>query len=170
MVEGVFNCKFGFLGWLEMPLFNSLFFTILKYSVVYFNTPSSTEVHTSNILSLSSPKTSDLVWSVKHRSSSTARSRDISGKLQRLASVPDPTVDEVTSSEQEPCYGFYRERFGFRVSQTLTVFFKREWNRCWTFLVGFRVTATIVIKMSPSLTEEEAMKSPFVHRHSKNIH
>ncbi|KAG6436774.1 hypothetical protein SASPL_101676 [Salvia splendens] len=49
------------------------------------------------------------------------------------------------------------------------VFFKREWNRCWPFLVGFGVTATIVTKMSLSLTEEEAAKSPFVQRHRKSL-
>ncbi|KAL1545043.1 ATP synthase subunit H protein (Va0H) (atp6H) (Atp6v0e) [Salvia divinorum] len=49
------------------------------------------------------------------------------------------------------------------------VFFKREWNRCWPFLVGFGVTATIVTKMSLSLTEEEAAKSPFVQRHRKTL-
>jgi len=32
------------------------------------------------------------------------------------------------------------------------VFFKREWNRNWPFLVGFAVTGTIITKMSLGLT------------------
>lgn len=77
------------------------------------------------------------------------------------------------------------------------VFFKREWKRCWPFLVGFAVTGTIVTKMSLGLTgitlihhphfspifldrlicfignfvrlfsEEDAAKSPFAQRHKK---
>ncbi|CAN1167195.1 ATP synthase small subunit 6, mitochondrial, partial [Linum perenne] len=45
------------------------------------------------------------------------------------------------------------------------VFFKREWNRNWPFLVGFAVTGTIITKMSLGLTEEEAKNSKFVQRH-----
>ncbi|XP_057796494.1 ATP synthase small subunit 6-A, mitochondrial-like isoform X1 [Salvia miltiorrhiza] len=47
------------------------------------------------------------------------------------------------------------------------VFFKREWNRCWPFLVGFAVTGTIVTKFSLSLTEEDAKNSPFAQAHKK---
>ncbi|CAN0854040.1 ATP synthase small subunit 6, mitochondrial [Linum perenne] len=47
------------------------------------------------------------------------------------------------------------------------VFFKREWNRNWPFLVGFAVTGTIITKMSLGLTEEEAKNSKFVQRHKK---
>uniref|UniRef100_A0A7N0V474 Mitochondrial ATP synthase 6 kDa subunit n=1 Tax=Kalanchoe fedtschenkoi TaxID=63787 RepID=A0A7N0V474_KALFE len=47
------------------------------------------------------------------------------------------------------------------------IFFKREWNRNWPFLVGFAVTGTIVTKMSLSLTEEDAKNSPFAQRHKK---
>jgi hypothetical protein len=32
------------------------------------------------------------------------------------------------------------------------VFFKREWNRNWPFLVGFAVTGTIITKLSLGLT------------------
>ncbi|KAL8152566.1 hypothetical protein V2J09_010326 [Rumex salicifolius] len=32
------------------------------------------------------------------------------------------------------------------------VFFKREWNRNWPFLVGFAVTGTLITKFSLSLT------------------
>lgn len=47
------------------------------------------------------------------------------------------------------------------------VFFKREWNRNWPFLVGFAITGTIITKMSLGLTEEDAKNSPFVQRHKK---
>ncbi|KAL9660464.1 hypothetical protein QQ045_025279 [Rhodiola kirilowii] len=47
------------------------------------------------------------------------------------------------------------------------IFFKREWNRNWPFLVGFAITGTIVTKMSLNLTEEDAKNSPFVQRHKK---
>uniref|UniRef100_A0A7N0TQG7 Uncharacterized protein n=2 Tax=Kalanchoe fedtschenkoi TaxID=63787 RepID=A0A7N0TQG7_KALFE len=49
------------------------------------------------------------------------------------------------------------------------VFFKREWNRNWPFLVGFAITGTIVTKMSLSLTEEDAKNSPFAQRHKKGF-
>ncbi|KAK1311585.1 hypothetical protein QJS10_CPA07g00234 [Acorus calamus] len=45
------------------------------------------------------------------------------------------------------------------------VFFRREFTRCWPFLVGFAVTGAIVTKLSVSLTEEDAKNSPFVQRH-----
>ncbi|GER25680.1 mitochondrial ATP synthase subunit [Striga asiatica] len=45
------------------------------------------------------------------------------------------------------------------------VFFKREWNRNWPFLVGFAVTGAIITKFSLGLTEEDAKNSPFVQRH-----
>ncbi|XP_023884194.1 ATP synthase small subunit 6, mitochondrial isoform X1 [Quercus suber] len=47
------------------------------------------------------------------------------------------------------------------------VFFKREWNRNWPFIVGFATTGAIITKYSLSLTEEDAKKSPFVQRHKK---
>ncbi|KAG6392392.1 hypothetical protein SASPL_146609 [Salvia splendens] len=53
----------------------------------------------------------------------SACSSDISGELQRLASVPDPAVDEVTSSEheQEPCYGFLqRETFSTEIIESIS--------------------------------------------------
>ncbi|KAJ6902091.1 hypothetical protein NC651_019763 [Populus alba x Populus x berolinensis] len=48
------------------------------------------------------------------------------------------------------------------------VFFKREWNRNWPFLVGFAITGALITKFSLSLTEEDAKNSPFVQRH-KNL-
>ncbi|KAJ6900417.1 hypothetical protein NC652_026512 [Populus alba x Populus x berolinensis] len=45
------------------------------------------------------------------------------------------------------------------------VFFRREWNRNWPFLVGFSITGTLITKFSLSLTEEDAKNSPFVQRH-----
>lgn len=33
-----------------------------------------------------------------------------------------------------------------------SVFFKREWNRNWPFLVGFAVTGTVITKLSLGLT------------------
>lgn len=48
------------------------------------------------------------------------------------------------------------------------VFFKREWNRNWPFLVGFAITGIIVTKFSLSLSEEDAKNSPFVQRHKKH--
>ncbi|KAL9402521.1 hypothetical protein Peur_006370 [Populus x canadensis] len=50
------------------------------------------------------------------------------------------------------------------------VFFKREWNRNWPFLVGFAITGALITKFSLSLTEEDAKNSPFVQRHKKLIH
>ncbi|XP_057869026.1 ATP synthase small subunit 6, mitochondrial [Cryptomeria japonica] len=47
------------------------------------------------------------------------------------------------------------------------VFLKREFNRNWPFLVGFGITFGLVTKLSLSLTEEDAKKSPFVQRHGK---
>ncbi|KAJ4830402.1 hypothetical protein Tsubulata_018076 [Turnera subulata] len=49
------------------------------------------------------------------------------------------------------------------------VFFRREWNRNWPFLVGFAITGTIITKFSLGLTEEDAKKSPFAQRHQKSI-
>ncbi|KAF1886384.1 hypothetical protein Lal_00045616 [Lupinus albus] len=49
------------------------------------------------------------------------------------------------------------------------VFFKREWNRTWPFLVGFAVTGTIITKLSLGLTEEDAKNSKFVQEH-KSYH
>ncbi|KAJ7980883.1 Mitochondrial ATP synthase 6 kDa subunit [Quillaja saponaria] len=49
------------------------------------------------------------------------------------------------------------------------VFFKREWNRNWPFLVGFAITGTIITKLSLGLTEEDAKNSPFVQRHKGEI-
>ncbi|KAF2300398.1 hypothetical protein GH714_013102 [Hevea brasiliensis] len=48
------------------------------------------------------------------------------------------------------------------------VFFKREFNRNWPFLVGFAVTGTLITKFSLGLTEEDAKKSPFVQRHKRH--
>ncbi|KAK3037800.1 hypothetical protein RJ639_031841 [Escallonia herrerae] len=76
------------------------------------------------------------------------------------------------------------------------VFFRREWNRNWPFLVGFAVTGAIITKFSLGLSgtlkpppvqirttfddsllighcnelfcaEEDAKNSPFVQRHKK---
>ncbi|XWS53153.1 hypothetical protein CRYUN_Cryun11dG0133300 [Craigia yunnanensis] len=47
------------------------------------------------------------------------------------------------------------------------VFFKREFNRTWPFLVGFAVTGTLITKFSLSLTEEDAKNSPFVQKHKR---
>ncbi|KAH7841117.1 hypothetical protein Vadar_025769 [Vaccinium darrowii] len=47
------------------------------------------------------------------------------------------------------------------------VFFRREWNRNWPFLVGFAVTGAVIAKYSLSLTEEDAKKSDFVKRHKR---
>ncbi|KAJ0020481.1 hypothetical protein Pint_32338 [Pistacia integerrima] len=50
------------------------------------------------------------------------------------------------------------------------VFFKREWNRNWPFLVGFAITGAIITKFSLGLTEEDAKNSPFVQRHKSIDH
>ncbi|KAJ6983180.1 hypothetical protein NC653_026096 [Populus alba x Populus x berolinensis] len=49
------------------------------------------------------------------------------------------------------------------------VFFRREWNRNWPFLVGFAITGTLITKFSLSLTEEDAKNSPFVQRHKSHF-
>ncbi|CAI0393403.1 unnamed protein product [Linum tenue] len=40
------------------------------------------------------------------------------------------------------------------------VFFKREWNRNWPFLVGFAVTGTIITKLSLGLTGRRTPRIP----------
>ncbi|KAK2973139.1 hypothetical protein RJ640_000844 [Escallonia rubra] len=47
------------------------------------------------------------------------------------------------------------------------VFFRREWNRNWPFLVGFAVTGAIITKLSLGFSEEDAKNSPFVQRHKR---
>ncbi|XP_012445300.1 ATP synthase small subunit 6, mitochondrial isoform X1 [Gossypium raimondii] len=47
------------------------------------------------------------------------------------------------------------------------VFFKREFNRTWPFLVGFAVTGTIITKFSLGLTEEDGKNSPFAQKHKR---
>ncbi|KAE8688876.1 Histone superfamily protein [Hibiscus syriacus] len=47
------------------------------------------------------------------------------------------------------------------------VFFKREFNRTWPFLVGFAVTGTIITKFSLGLTEEDEKNSPFAQKHKR---
>ncbi|KOM30362.1 hypothetical protein LR48_Vigan1242s001700 [Vigna angularis] len=56
------------------------------------------------------------------------------------------------------------------------VFFKREWERNWPFLVGFAVTGTVITKFSLGLTvirclvffaEEDAKNSKFVQAHKR---
>ncbi|RXH84531.1 hypothetical protein DVH24_032815 [Malus domestica] len=49
------------------------------------------------------------------------------------------------------------------------IFFKREWNRNWPFLVGFAITGTLITKFSLGLTEEDAKNSPFVQRHKSRL-
>ncbi|KAF8395098.1 hypothetical protein HHK36_019039 [Tetracentron sinense] len=44
-----------------------------------------------------------------------------------------------------------------------SVFFKREWNRNWPFLVGFAVTGAIITKMSLGLTGIPSSSSLFIH-------
>lgn len=41
---------------------------------------------------------------------------------------------------------------GWRKFDPWPIFFKREWNRNWPFLVGFAVTGTIITKISLGLT------------------
>ncbi|PKA63249.1 hypothetical protein AXF42_Ash017717 [Apostasia shenzhenica] len=41
------------------------------------------------------------------------------------------------------------------------VFFRREWNRNWPFLVGFAITGAVITKMTLGLTEEDMKKSPY---------
>ncbi|KAE8680471.1 Histone superfamily protein [Hibiscus syriacus] len=47
------------------------------------------------------------------------------------------------------------------------VFFKREFNRTWPFLVGFAVTGAIITKFSLGLTEEDEKNSPFAQKHKR---
>ncbi|URD89068.1 hypothetical protein MUK42_28577 [Musa troglodytarum] len=49
------------------------------------------------------------------------------------------------------------------------VFFKREFNRNWPFLVGFAITGCIIVKMTAGLTEEDAKNSKFVQEHKRNL-
>jgi len=45
------------------------------------------------------------------------------------------------------------------------IFFKREWKRNWTFLVGFAVTGALVTKFSHGLFEENGKNSKSVQAH-----
>ncbi|CAL9008010.1 unnamed protein product, partial [Prunus brigantina] len=58
-----------------------------------------------------------------------------------------------------------REKSKMRKFDPWPVFFKREWNRNWPFLIGFAITGTLITKFSLGLTEEDAKNSPFVQRH-----
>ncbi|KAM0064206.1 hypothetical protein Hdeb2414_s0003g00100151 [Helianthus debilis subsp. tardiflorus] len=49
------------------------------------------------------------------------------------------------------------------------VFFKREFNRNWLFLVGFAITGTIITKFSLGLTEEDRKNSVFAQRHKQRL-
>ncbi|ERN06405.1 hypothetical protein AMTR_s00016p00253840 [Amborella trichopoda] len=49
------------------------------------------------------------------------------------------------------------------------VFFRREWNRNWPFLIGFAITGTIITKFTLGFTEEDAKNSPFVQRHKSEV-
>ncbi|KAI7732577.1 hypothetical protein M8C21_024183 [Ambrosia artemisiifolia] len=49
------------------------------------------------------------------------------------------------------------------------VFFKREFNRNWPFLVGFAITGTIITKFSLGLTEEDRKNSVFAQRHKRAV-
>ncbi|KAK9279065.1 hypothetical protein L1049_012740 [Liquidambar formosana] len=50
------------------------------------------------------------------------------------------------------------------------IFFRREWNRNWPFLVGFAVTGALITKLTMGLTEEDAKNSAFVQRHKRYHH
>ncbi|XP_024186689.1 uncharacterized protein LOC112191555 [Rosa chinensis] len=47
------------------------------------------------------------------------------------------------------------------------VFFKREWNRNWPFLIGFTITGILITKLGSNFTEEDAKNLPFVQRYKK---
>ncbi|PIA53055.1 hypothetical protein AQUCO_01000727v1 [Aquilegia coerulea] len=47
------------------------------------------------------------------------------------------------------------------------VFFKREFNRNWPFLVGFAITGALITKMTANFTEEDRKNSRFVQRHNR---
>ncbi|XP_029120667.1 ATP synthase small subunit 6-A, mitochondrial isoform X1 [Elaeis guineensis] len=47
------------------------------------------------------------------------------------------------------------------------VFFRREFNRNWPFLVGFAITGAFIVKLTAGLTEEDAKNSRFVQEHNR---
>ncbi|KAJ0792101.1 hypothetical protein HanOQP8_Chr01g0013581 [Helianthus annuus] len=49
------------------------------------------------------------------------------------------------------------------------VFFKREFNRNWPFLVGFAITGTIITKFSLGLTGSYSSISPYIDRKSCDL-
>ncbi|KAK8967464.1 hypothetical protein KSP40_PGU007550 [Platanthera guangdongensis] len=60
------------------------------------------------------------------------------------------------------------------------VFFRREWNRNWPFLVGFAITGAIIVKISSGVTdliipkplwiaEEDIKNSPFAQEHLRRF-
>ncbi|KAI3489976.1 hypothetical protein L1887_45891 [Cichorium endivia] len=57
------------------------------------------------------------------------------------------------------------QRYKMRKFDPWPVFFKREFNRNWPFLVGFAITGSIITKLSLGLTEEDRKKSVFAQRH-----
>ncbi|KAL9268096.1 ATP synthase small subunit 6, mitochondrial-like protein [Drosera capensis] len=59
------------------------------------------------------------------------------------------------------------KKMGWKKFDPWSVFFRREWNRNWPFLVGFAVTGALITKMSLGLTEEDAKNSKFVQRHKR---
>ncbi|KAG1365757.1 putative ATP synthase 6 kDa subunit, mitochondrial [Cocos nucifera] len=47
------------------------------------------------------------------------------------------------------------------------VFFRREFNRNWPFLVGFAITGAVLVKFTAGLTKEDAKNSRFVQEHNR---
>ncbi|KAG1337900.1 putative ATP synthase 6 kDa subunit, mitochondrial [Cocos nucifera] len=48
------------------------------------------------------------------------------------------------------------------------VFFRREFNRNWPFLVGFAITGAVIVKLTAGFTEEDAKNSRFVQEHNRH--
>ncbi|KAK2633717.1 hypothetical protein Ddye_028509, partial [Dipteronia dyeriana] len=76
----------------------------------------------------------------------------------RSSAIQQSALQEITDQEEEQ---------KMRKFDPWPVFFKREWNRNWPFLVGFAITGAIITKISLGLTEEDAKNSKFVQRHKK---
>nr|UER43505.1 ATP synthase 6kDa subunit [Viscum album] len=56
-----------------------------------------------------------------------------------------------------------------RLIDPLPVCLKREYKRCRPFIIGFAIVGAAILKLTLSLTEEDAKKSPFVQRHKKHV-
>lgn len=59
---------------------------------------------------------------------------------------------EARQQGEEEEFSEHRRIRGMRKFDPWPVFFRREWNRNWPFLVGFAITGAVITKISLGLT------------------